>query len=276
MLQPDVAAPGVNILAAWIGNDTAEAPEGKEPPLYNVLSGTSMACPHVSGIAAAVKSRNPEWSPSAIRSAIMTTAAQINNKKAPIMTEKSTAATPYDFGSGEVSTTRPLQPGLVYETTTIDYLNFLCYYGYNTSTVKNMAYTVPDGFTCPEGSSIDLISNINYPSISISDFDEKAGRKVIRTLTNVAGNAKTVYNVSVDAPAGLYVRVVPDNLEFTKIGDKSSNQVSFSTENLLKKDVFGSITWSNGKYKVRSPFAISSSIRVRCRTTIQNSRIHKF
>ncbi|KAE8715569.1 CO(2)-response secreted protease [Hibiscus syriacus] len=256
--KPDIAAPGVNILAAWIGNDTAETPEGKEPPLYNLLSGTSMSSPHVSGIAATVKSRNPEWSPSAIRSAIMTTAAQINNNKAPIMTEKSTAATPYDFGAGEVSTTGPLQPGLVYETTTIDYLNFLCYHGYNTSTIKIMAYTIPHGFTCPKESSIDLISNINYPSISIPYFDEKAGRKVIRTLTNVAGDAKTVYNVSVDAPTGLYVQVVPDNLEFTKFGDKSSYQVSFSIGNPLKKDVFGSITWSNGKYKVRSPFAISS------------------
>ncbi|XP_039069984.1 CO(2)-response secreted protease-like isoform X2 [Hibiscus syriacus] len=258
ILKPDIAAPGVNILAAWIGNDTAETPEGKEPPLYNLLSGTSMSSPHVSGIAATVKSRNPEWSPSAIRSAIMTTAAQINNNKAPIMTEKSTAATPYDFGAGEVSTTGPLQPGLVYETTTIDYLNFLCYHGYNTSTIKIMAYTIPHGFTCPKESSIDLISNINYPSISIPYFDEKAGRKVIRTLTNVAGDAKTVYNVSVDAPTGLYVQVVPDNLEFTKFGDKSSYQVSFSIGNPLKKDVFGSITWSNGKYKVRSPFAISS------------------
>ncbi|KAE8736156.1 putative Basic-leucine zipper transcription factor family protein [Hibiscus syriacus] len=221
-VKPDMAAPGVNILGAWIGNDTAETPEGKEPPLYNVLSGTSMSCPHVSGIAATFKSRNPEWSPSAIRTAIMTTveelkrkstlaiymvqsgtfnqpvtaskqftAAQINNKKALIMTQKSTAATPYDFGAGEVSTTGPLQPGLVYETTTIDYLNFLCYHGYNTSTLKSMACTIPDGFTCPKGSSIDLISNINYPSISISYFDEKAGRKVIRTLTNVAGDAKT-------------------------------------------------------------------------------------
>ena len=71
--QPDIAAPGVNILAAWIGNDTEEAPEGKDPPLFNLLSGTSMACPHVSGIAATVKAQNPSWSPSAIRSAIMTT-----------------------------------------------------------------------------------------------------------------------------------------------------------------------------------------------------------
>ncbi|MBA0836857.1 hypothetical protein Goarm_009049 [Gossypium armourianum] len=261
--KPDIAAPGVNILAAWIGNDTVQTLKGKDPPLYNVLSGTSMACPHVSGIAAAVKSRNPTWSPSVIRSAIMTTAAQTNNMKAPITTEKGTAATPYDFGAGEVSTTGPLQPGLVYETTAIDYLNFLCYHGYNIATIKIMANTIPDGFTCPEESSIDLISNINYPSIAISNFDEKAGRRVNRTLANVAGNAKmedakTVYNISIDAPAGLDVQVVPDKLHFSKIDEKSSYQVSFSAANPLKKDVFGSITWSNGRYKVRSTFALSS------------------
>lgn len=72
-MQPDIAAPGVDILAAWPGNDTAVTPAGKEPPKFNVISGTSMACPHVSGIAATVKSQNPTWSPSAIRSAIMTT-----------------------------------------------------------------------------------------------------------------------------------------------------------------------------------------------------------
>lgn len=73
VLQPDIAAPGVDILAAWIANDTSQTPQGKEPTLYNVISGTSMACPHVSGVAATVKSQNPTWSPSAIKSAIMTT-----------------------------------------------------------------------------------------------------------------------------------------------------------------------------------------------------------
>ncbi|XVF63650.1 hypothetical protein PTKIN_Ptkin09bG0103700 [Pterospermum kingtungense] len=256
ILKPDIAAPGVNILAAWIGNDTVEAPEGKDPPLYNVISGTSMACPHVSGIAATVKSRNQEWSSSAIRSAIMTTATQINNLKTPITTEKGTA-TPYDFGAGEVTTTGPLQPGLVYETTAIDYLNFLCYHGYNVSTIKTIANNT-DGFTCPEESSTDLISNINYPSIAISNFNGKTGRKVNRTLTNVGGDAKTDYTVSIDAPEGLDVQVAPDKLQFTNNGDKSSYQVSFSAANPLKTDVFGSITWSNGKYKVRSPFAVSS------------------
>ena len=66
-LQPDVVAPGVDILAAWPSNDT------KTTPPFNIVSGTSMATPHVSAIAATVKSKYPSWSPSAIKSAIMTT-----------------------------------------------------------------------------------------------------------------------------------------------------------------------------------------------------------
>lgn len=80
-LQPDVSAPGVDILASWIGNDTSGAPKGKEPSLFNIISGTSMACPHVSGIAATVKSQNPTWTPSAIKSAIMTTGDLESNNK---------------------------------------------------------------------------------------------------------------------------------------------------------------------------------------------------
>ncbi|KAE8674610.1 hypothetical protein F3Y22_tig00111743pilonHSYRG00058 [Hibiscus syriacus] len=149
----------------------------------------------------------------------------------PGVGEKGTAATPYDFGAGEVSRTGPLEPGLVYETTAVDYLNFLCYHGYNITTIKNIAKTIPDGFTCPEESSIDLVSNINYPSIAISNFNENLGRKVNRTLTNVVGDGKSVYTVSIDAPADLDAQVIPDKLQFTKNGDKSSYQVSISATN---------------------------------------------
>ncbi|BFG17595.1 hypothetical protein CerSpe_038690 [Prunus speciosa] len=258
ILKPDIAAPGVNILAAWMANDTGITLEGKESPLFNVISGTSMACPHVSGIAATVKSQNPTWSPSAIRSALITTATQTDNLGAPITTDSNSTATPYDYGAGEVRTTGPLQPGLVYETDTIDYLNYLCYYGYSISQIKTIARTAPKEFACPKDSNADYISNINYPSIAISNFNGKKTKNVSRRVTNVAGDGETVFTATVDAPTGLSVTVIPDKLEFSKNNQKLSYQVVFSsTTSSPKGGMFGSLTWTNGKNKVRSPFVVS-------------------
>lgn len=157
-----------------------------------------------------------------------------------------------------MSTTRPLQPGLVYETHTRDYLNFLCYYGYNIAQIKHIARNVSDGFSCPQGSSSDLISNINYPSIAISGLDGNQSKTVVRTLTNVAGDDATIYMASIDAPEELNVKVVPSELEFEKTGQKQSYQVVLSLKSSVKEHLFGSITWTNGQYKVRSPIAVSS------------------
>lgn len=127
------------------------------------------------------------------------------------------------------------------------------------SKIKTIAKTIPKDFACPKDSSVDSISNINYPSIAISSFYGKKGRTISRTVTNVAGNNETTYTVAVDAPQGLNVKVIPEELKFTESGQKLSYQVVFtSASSSLNEDVFGSITWSNGKYKVRSPFVVSS------------------
>lgn len=70
-MQPDITAPGVNIVAAF-----SEDPEPEFP--YNIESGTSMSCPHVAGVVGLLKSVHPDWSPAAIKSAIMTT-GKLNN-----------------------------------------------------------------------------------------------------------------------------------------------------------------------------------------------------
>ncbi|KAK4351851.1 hypothetical protein RND71_027369 [Anisodus tanguticus] len=258
LLKPDITAPGVAILAAWPGNDTKEAVVGQEPPLFNIISGTSMSCPHVSGIAAFVKAQNPSWSPSTIKSAIMTTAIQTNNLKAPITTNSGSAATPYDIGSGEASPSSALNPGLVYETTAADYLQFLCSIGYDKSKIKLISNTVPNDFSCPTNSSSESVSQMNYPSIGVSNIKENETKKVTRTLTNVAEEA--TYTASIKAPAGLEVQVIPNKLVFTSNSKKLSYEVSFKVSSKPKEDLFGLITWTNSKYNVQSPYVVTTDL----------------
>lgn len=170
-----------------------------------------------------------------------------------------TPANPYDYGAGQVSLSGPLKPELVYETGISDYLQFLCYKGYNLSTIKLISTSVPDKFSCPKNSNINLATNVNYPTISVSItqlYDEK-NIKVTRTLTNVA-EVESVYKAVLDVPKGINVGVIPNTLRFTKRSNRISYVMSFemTDEFVSSGGAFGSITWTNGKYKVRTQFAI--------------------
>uniref|UniRef100_A0A803KRR7 Uncharacterized protein n=1 Tax=Chenopodium quinoa TaxID=63459 RepID=A0A803KRR7_CHEQI len=74
ILKPDITAPGVEVLAAFSPDaELTRNYNDKRSVNYSILSGTSMSCPHVAGAAVYVKSIHPDWSPSAIKSALMTT-----------------------------------------------------------------------------------------------------------------------------------------------------------------------------------------------------------
>jgi subtilisin family serine protease len=66
-LKPDVSAPGSSILSS--------TPEGS----WSLLSGTSMASPHVAGAVALLRKRHPAWTPTQLRSALVTTASLLPN-----------------------------------------------------------------------------------------------------------------------------------------------------------------------------------------------------
>ncbi|XP_039129832.1 CO(2)-response secreted protease-like [Dioscorea cayenensis subsp. rotundata] len=255
ILKPDVMAPGVSILAASIpSKDIGTVPDGKKPSNFAIKSGTSMACPHVAGAAAFIRSSHRRWSPSIIRSALMTTAKTSNNLGKPLTNSSEGNANLHETGAGEISPVSSVRPGLVFETTTEDYLYFLCYYGYKEQVISAMAGTK---FSCPRNSSPELISNINYPSISVSKVDgTKNTVSVTRTVTNV-GPGNSTYSVTVEAPSGFIVRVSPEKLVFNKRWMKASYEVSFDVKGAKKGYGFGSLIWSDGAHIVRSVFAVN-------------------
>uniref|UniRef100_A0A5B7B636 Putative subtilisin-like protease n=1 Tax=Davidia involucrata TaxID=16924 RepID=A0A5B7B636_DAVIN len=261
ILKPDLIAPGVNILAAWteaVGPTGLDSDNRKTE--FNILSGTSMACPHVSGAAALLKSAHLDWSPAAIRSAMMTTASITDNRMQP-MTDEATGkpSTPYDFGAGHLNLDRAMDPGLVYDISNDDYVNFLCSVGYGPKTIQVVTRSPVN---CPM--KTPKPENLNYPSIAALFSSTAVGvssKSFIRTATNV-GATNSVYRVKIEPPKGVTVTVKPAKLVFSERATKLSYivTVTVDSKHLVLDDsgaVFGSLSWMDGKHVVRSPIVVT-------------------
>jgi len=251
ILKPDVTAPGVNIMAAWspLSSPTG-LPFDTRAVQYNIISGTSMSCPHTTGLATLLKAVNPHWSPDAIKSAIMSTATQRDNTGHLILDGSAAIATPFEYGAGQINPKAAADPGLVYEASIEDYILFLCGLGYNTSSIHVFTNST---FVCPN--TLPLPVDLNYPSIALSAL--QGGRTVTRTVTNV-GSANSLYSVVIHAPANVQVSISPEELQFHHKGEKLVFQVTFTTLKVTGNYSFGSYTWTDGQHHVRSPFAVQA------------------
>ena len=231
LLKPDLIAPGIDVLAAY-------SPE-RNGHDFEFLSGSSMATAVVAGLAAILKQAHPDWSPAAIKSALMTTATTRRNDGQPIRENEGDheIANPFGIGSGLVQPTRALDPGLVYDSNSTDWFQFIC----------------GVGEACfPALDAIDP-SDLNYPSIAIGQF--LGEQTVHRTVTNV-GPHSAHYSVSIQSPPGVSVSVSPSAFTIAS-GATRTFEVRFArTAAQLGQYAFGAITWSDGAHKVRSPIAI--------------------
>ncbi|PHT57997.1 hypothetical protein CQW23_00360 [Capsicum baccatum] len=253
ILKPDLIGPGVNVLAAW---PTSVDNNKNTKSTFNVISGTSMACPHLSGIAALLKSAHPDWSPAAIKSATMTNADRFNFAKNPILDERLIPADIFAIGAGHVHPVRASDPGLIYDSPFADYVPYLCGLNYTNQEVGKLLQC---NVNCLEVKSIPA-EQLNYPSFSI-----KLGstpQTYTRTVTNV-GDAKSSYQVDVVSPKGVSVKVKPSKLNFSKLNQKLTYQVTFSnTTNSSKvEDVEGFLKWNSNRHSVRSPIAETLSAK---------------
>ncbi|WRX30790.1 Peptidase S8/S53 domain - like 10 [Theobroma cacao] len=264
ILKPDIIAPGVNILAGWTG---AVGPSGldsdKRHVNFSIISGTSMSCPHVSGLAALLKAAHPEWSPAAIKSALMTT-AYTTYKSGEKIKDVATGgpATPFDYGAGHADPVAALDPGLVYDANVDDYLGFLCALNYTPEQIKS---TTHRDFTCHTSSKYTL-GDFNYPSFAVPLETALGGEggagvsstiKYTRTLTNVGDPA--TYKVYLHSQTqAVKISVEPATLSFSAQYEKKSYTVTFTaTSKPSGTTSFARLEWSDGKHIVGSPIAFS-------------------
>jgi subtilisin family serine protease len=229
ILKPDIAAPGVSILAAAANAEGAE-------PTFEFLSGTSMAAPHITGLAALYLSKNPEATPAEIKSAMMTSASDLLDAEGDAYQD------PFGQGAGQVEPRDFLEPGLIYDADVPDYIGYLVGLGY---------YTEAD-FGIP---GIDA-SDLNQPSISIGDL--LGSQTVTRTVR--AEEAGT-YTASVDLP-GYDVKVEPETFSVAA-GESKDFTVTFTRNDApLDEWATGFLTWTSSDEDaaaVRSPLAIHAT-----------------
>lgn len=237
ILKPDLTAPGINILAG----STPDVANGVSGESFGFLTGTSMSAPHISGVAALLKQSHPDWSPAAIKSALMTTAYQ-NVKHS----DGTSDAIPFDFGSGHIDPNKANDPGLVYDITNDEYDAFSC------------AATSPDvsQARCDElgakGVSFEP-SAMNQPSISVSDLTST--RTVTRHVTNVTDASET-YTASIELPPGIDVQVSPSTLT-VGAGQAAAFDVTLTyLSGTLDFYRFGSLSWVSGDHTVRSVISV--------------------
>ncbi|KAL3688388.1 hypothetical protein R1sor_014697 [Riccia sorocarpa] len=264
ILKPDITAPGVNILAAWTGAAGPTGLEGDDRRVsFNIISGTSMSCPHISGIAALLKAARPDWSPAAIKSAIMTT-AYLKDNAGNVLTDEATGnmSNPFVYGAGHVDPERAVNPGLVYDLGPEDYVGFLCAVNYSLGAVKLIDPTVTE---CPSA-KLKSPSDLNYPSVSVV-FDQTGTSSTVletsftRTVTNV-GPAKSTYTVTWVAPKGVKFSFSTSELKFKKVNEKQTFTVKVSSSPVKlppgsMQSAFGFMSWYDGEHSVGSPIVVN-------------------
>ena len=168
ILKPDIAAPGVDVLAAV-------APPFHFGRDWDLISGTSMASPHIAGLGALIKAAHPTWLPSEIKSALMTTTRDT----------VSSADDPFAQGAGFVNPNPAADPGLVYPTTPNEYRQYLVSLG--------VQFAPPfDTLTPVEA------SNLNQASIAVGKL---TGTETVSRRVKNVDDASATYTATAVVPA---------------------------------------------------------------------------
>lgn len=248
ILKPDVAAPGVDVLAGYSADltpterDAVAAGTLAPPAAFLPLNGTSMATPHVAGLGALLRQAHPGWSPMAIKSALMTTASMTLDNG---LTGAANGRTPWSQGAGHIQPNSAVNPGLVFDSGPRDWTQYQC--NVNKAGVKNPA----DCSDPAIGTMTDTV-NLNLASIHAGTVVDTV--VVTRRVTNVGTSAAT-YQAALTGMTGFALEVSPSTLQLAPGETKSFTVRIKKTTSDTHVYSFGSLVWSSGSHRVRVPLA---------------------
>jgi len=177
----DVFAPGVSITSSWSTNDGAT----------NSISGTSMATPHVAGVAALALEANPAASPLAVTSFVVANATPnrlssigsgspnllLFSLATGVPTEPAVPSIAVSQLSGQPSNTRPRRDWRALATITVR----------NVNTSAVIANATVNGSFAPGGSGYCVTDSLGRCTITSANMSGTIPSTVF-TVGNVAGN----------------------------------------------------------------------------------------
>jgi hypothetical protein len=252
ILKPDLTAPGVDIIASVTpaltpAEHDAVASGGLVPmPAYASYQGTSMSSPHVAGIALLIRQAHPTWSPAAVKSALMTTGYSTLNDG---VAGASNGLLPWSQGAGHIDPNKAIDPGLVYDASKADYVQYMC---------KVNRTLVTPASDCTTYGILDETYNLNLPSITVAAV--QGATTVRRSVTNV-GSSTATYTANATVP-GFSTVVTPATLTLAPGATANFTVRLTNADAAANVWNFGSLTWTDGTRNVKIPVSARLGLAV--------------
>lgn len=163
----------------------------------------------------------------------------------------------FAYGSGQINPSVAINPGLVFDASEADYVNFLCKQGYNASTLM---LVTGDNSSC-DGISPGRAWDLNYPSFSLYVEDgQPISATFTRKVTNV-GAANSSYKAEAFVPDLITVTIEPAVLTFSSVGETQTFTVNVTGPIISQQPIIsGPIVWYDGTHFVRTPLAVYTYI----------------